>query len=444
MLRQLVFSFFFISIVGFTAQAEAQFSIRYHNKKIYYPDELVELKLTVSNPGSSALTFYLSDDPRRSFGFDLRSLTGEPMSFASDFATAFQAGGVYRVVHLGPGQDLSINVFLNDWIAPLNPGQYRLSGFFYPQMRRTDSVVAISESTLDLTIMPETELRWENKLDLEIRMALIDKNLDPWGVVSETLSNRRELKFNWAILYLDLDSLAKISSMIENSEVLEKNLLRGSWNDIPGFEHPTIDYELKSYLVSQNEAEVIIRTLYKPYGEAFSKNLRFYLHRLEGFWQIRRVELLTDIDSDSLFYSNLDPQEVVSELLRAVQRGDWEIALRHLDISDMVMNLPEYKKRWKDMSAAEHRRALEEYRKKLIAGQLEESSSPLKDIDRWKTIHVNYTEVVGSVVIENTTTHNTSEGPMKQATLYTFHLEKTSTPDGRWQIIRYNTRIVRR
>ena len=401
------------------------------------------MKLTLSNPGNSALTFYISDDPRRSFGFDLRSLTGEPMPLASEFAMALQAGAVYRVVHLGPGQDLSIRAPLNVWIAPLNPGQYRLTGFFYPQMRRTDSVVIRSESTLDLTIMPETEARWAEELDLEIRLALIDRNLDPWGVVSETLLNRRELKFNRAALYLDFDSLARISNMIETPEILKKSLLRGSWNDIPGFEHPTVDYELRSYLVSRNEAELNVKALYKPYGEDFSRNLRFYLHNPEGFWQIRRVELLSDADSKPLSYSNLDPREVVSELLRAVQRGDWEIALRYLDISDMVMHRPEYKNRWKDMSAAEHRRALEEYQRKLITGQLEDSDSPLKDIDRWEISRVNYTDAVGSVIIENTKTHDTAAGPMEQVTLYTFHLEKGSAPDERWRIVRYNTSIRR-
>jgi len=441
MLRQLIFSFFFISIAVLTVQAETQFSIRYHNKRIYYPDEQIELKLTISNPTGSALTFYISDDPKYSFGFDLRTLVGKPMPLASEFNT--QGGGVYRVVHLGPGQDLSIRVPLNDWIAPLHPGQYRLTGFFYPEMRKTEGMVVVSESSLDLTIMPETGLRWGDELDLEIRMALIDRNLDPWAVVSESLSNRQELKFNRAALYLDLDSLARISSTIENPENLEKALLRGSWNEIPGFEHPTVDYELGSYLVSQNEAVLSLKALYEPYGEAFFKNLRFYLHNPKGFWQIRRIELLSDGDSDPLSYSSLDPWGVVSELLKAVQRGDWEIALRYLDISDMVMHLPEYRDRWKNMSAAEHRRALEDYQKRLISGQLEDNS-PLRDIDRWRINRVSYTNSAGSVTIENTKTHNTAEGSMEQVTLYTFHLEKTPAPDERWQIIRYNTTIVRR
>jgi len=427
-------------IAVFAIQAETEFSIRYNNKRIYYPGERIELKLTVFNPESSALTFYISDNPTHSFGFDLRTLTGKPVPLAPDFIA--QAGGVYRVVHLGPRQALSIIAPLNDWIAPLLPGQYRLTGFFYPQMRKADGMVIISESTLDLTIMPETELRWEDELDLEIRMALIDRNLDPWAVVSETFSTRQELKFNRAILYLDLDSLVRISNAFEDRKNLERALLRGLWDDIPGFEHPAVNYELGSYLVSRHEAEVSVKALYEPYGEAFSKNLRFYLHNPEGFWQIRRIELLSDADSSPLTYSGLSPQEVISELLGAVKRGDWEVALRHLDIEDMVMHLPEYRDRWKNMSAAEHRMALEEYRRKLINGELE--SSPLRDVDRWKINRVNYTDAVGSVTIENTTTHDTAEGPMEQVTLYTFHFEKDPTPGERWRVIRYNTSIVRR
>ena len=64
-----------------TAQTIPSFSIRYHDKNIYYPGDEIELKLTLSNPsdsGESDMTFYLADDARQSFGFDLRSLTGEP------------------------------------------------------------------------------------------------------------------------------------------------------------------------------------------------------------------------------------------------------------------------------------------------------------------------------------------------------------------------------
>jgi len=440
MLRQLIFSLSLIFIAVFAVRAETQFNIRYNNKRIYYPGEQIELKLTISNPENSTSTFYISDNPKHSFGFDLRTLTGTPVPLVSDFVT--QTGGVYRVVHLGSEQALSIIAPLNDWIAPLPPGQYRLIGFFYPQMRKADGIVIISESTLDLTIMPKTESRWEDELDLEIRMALIGRNLGPWAVVSETLSTRQELKFNRAILYLDLDSLARISNAIENRETLERTLLRGLWNEIPGFEHPVVDYELDSYIVSRHEAEVSVKALYEPYGEFFSKNLRFYLHNPEGFWQIRRIELLSDADSNPLSYSGLDPQEVISELLGAVKRGDWEIALRYLDIEDIVMRLPEYRDRWKNMSAVEHRRALEEYQRKLINGELD--SSPLRDIDRWKISRVNYTDTVGSVIIENTTAHETAEGPMDQVTLYTFHFEKGLAPEEGWRITQYDTRIVRR
>lgn len=446
--KLIIFTLFALSVV-YSAHAEARFSIRYQDKNIYYPGDEIELKLTISNsPGSelSDMTFYLADDPRQSFGFDLRSLTGEPMPLAPGFTAALNNRSAYRIVHLASGQELSITIPLNDWADLSEPGQFRLTGYFYPQMRNQNAAAIQADSVLDLTVMPDYERRWEDELDAEVRNALIKRDLDPWNVVRETMENRRDGKFNRSMLYLDFDSLARISTVPLDSMSLEKSLREGSWQDVPGFEHPVTSFELVSSQVYSREATVRLRAVYEPYGESFFRDLRFYLHKPEGFWQIRRVEALEDDDADPASYGRLDlnPPELVSELLRAVTRGDWEIALRYYDTTDLVQNLPEYRDNWKDMSSTEHRRVLSEYRSKLISGQLVEDRRPLNDIDEWVITRVNYTETQGSVTVENTTMHTTLEGMMSQVTVYTFRLENSMETGDRWQVVRYDTSILRR
>jgi len=447
--RRTIFILLFALSVVFSAHAEVRFSIRYQDKNIYYPGDEIELKLTISNPSGSELsdmTFYLADDPRQSFGFDLRSLTGEPMPLASGFTAALNNRSAYRVVHLAPGQELSITVPLNDWADFSEPGQFRLTGYFYPQMRNQNAAAVQADSVLDLTVMPDYERRWEDELDAEVRSALIRRNLDPWSIVRETLESRSENKFNRAMLYMDFDSLARISNVVVDASTLEKSLREGSWQDIPGFEHPVMSIELVSSQIFSNEATVRVKAVYEPYGESFFRDLRFYLHSPKGFWQIRRVESLAENDADPTSYGRLDlnPPDVVSELLRAVKRGDWEIALRYYDTTDLVRNLPEYRDTWKDMSSTEHRRVLTEYRSRLISGQLVDDRTPLNDIETWIITRVNYTEAQGSVTVENTKTHTTPEGPMEQVTVYTFRLEHSPETDDRWQVVRYDTSILRR
>ncbi len=446
--RSTLLLFFALSVV-FSAQADLNFSIRYQDKNIYYPEDEIELKLTISNPtGSdmSDITFYLADDPRQSFGFDLRSLTGEPMPLAAGFIAALNNRSAYRVVHLAPGQELSISVPLNDWADLSGAGQYRLTGTFYPRMRSQNAPAVLAESVLDLTVMPDYERRWEDELDEEVRTALIRRDLDPWSIVRETMENRRDGRYNRAMLYLDFESLARISNMNIGPDDLEDSLREGSWQDIPGFEHPVTTIELESSQILTSEATVRLNAVYEPHGESFSRDLRFYLHNLEGFWQIRRVEALAENDADPSTYGRLDlnPPDVVSELLRAVTRGDWEIALRYYNTEDLVRNLPEYQDAWKDMSSTEHRIALSDYQSKLISGQLDENREPLNDIDSWSITRVNYTETQGSVTVENSKTHLTAEGEMTQTTVYTFRLEKTPEPDERWQVVRYDTSVLRR
>lgn len=452
MVRRSTFLFLFAFAAVFSAQAEVRFSIRYHNKNIYYPgnDDEIKLKLTMSNPvnhdNPDDVTIYLADDPRQSFGFDLRSLTGEPMPPAEGYVSSQNERGAYRVIHLAPGQELSITVQLNDWVDLTKPGQYRLTGSFYPEMKDQKSMAVQADSVLDLSVLPDTERRWEDELDMEVRHALIRRDLDPWSIVRETLENRRDSRYNRAMLYLDFESLARISRIIDDVESLENLLREGSWNSIPGFEHPVTSLELVSSQVFPREARVRLKATYEPHGEIFVRDLRFYLHNPEGYWQIRRVEALAAGDVDPASYGRLDlnPPDVISELLRAIQRGDWEIALRYYDTTDLVRNLPEYRDTWKNMSSTEHRRILTEYRNKLISGQLDEERQPLYDIDSWKITRVSYTDSEGSVTVENTRIYDTAEGPMTQYTQYIFRLEKTPEPDERWHVVRYDTSIIRR
>ncbi|RKX73849.1 MAG: hypothetical protein DRP70_09540 [Spirochaetes bacterium] len=433
----------------FSAQAEVRFSIRYHDKNIYYPGDNIYLKITMSNPMDSDnpdLTFYLADNSLESFGFYLRSLTGEPMPPAQGFTASLSNKGAYRVIHLAKGQELSININLNQWVDLSNPGQYRLTGLFYPRMRGRDGQSIQADSVLDLTLMPETDKRWEDELDAEVRTALIRRDLDPISIVKETLESRRDSHFNRAALYLDLVSLSRISSMADSPETLEKSLNEGEWDAIPGFEDSVTSLKFVSAQVYSHEASVRIKADYNPYGESFSRELRFYLHNPEGYWQIRRVEALSENDMDPVSYGqvNLNPPEVITELLNAVQRGDWEMALRYLDISYLIRNQQEYQDKWKDMSAGEHDRALEDYRNKLISGRLEDGDKPLKDIFDWKITRVSYTETEASVIVENTITHQTAKGPLDETSEYTFRLLKPAVPGGRWQVSRYDTAIRRR
>lgn len=115
------------------------------------------------------------------------------------------------------------------------------------------------------------------------------------------------------------------------------------------------------------------------------------------------------------------------------------MALRYYDIADTVRNLPEYRNRWTDMSAAEHRRAAERYRSALAAGQL--NAEPLYDIESWDMTQVSYTGSEGSVRVLNTKIHDTAAGPLEQKTEYVFRLKTDS--QNQWKVIQYDTEVLR-
>ena len=424
--------------------ADMRFSIRYYDKNIYYTGDTVDLKITISNISETGAvntadeSFYLADDLRQSFAFELRNLTGDPAALAEGYTAALNMNSTYRIITLSPGQELSMTVSLNDWVSLKEADQYRLSGYFYPRLRGRELGAFASESVLDLTLLPETNRRWEDELSQEIRWVLINRNLDPWSIVRETFDNRSKLQSNRAILYLDIDSLTDIFA--EESSDLKQDLLEGKWDILPGFEYPALNVELISSQIFENEASVRIRAAYAPLGERFTRQYRIYLHKKNGYWSIRRMEAVNPDGIDPKQYGtvNLEPPEVVSELIRASIRGDWDIALRYYDTEDIVRNLPENQKSWNEMSAVEHQNALTDYRERLLSGRLDDEKWPLKDLEQWNIVSVNYTDVSGTVIVRNNKIHPSAEGPLTQQTLYTFRLVKTRD-EGRWIVVRYDT-----
>ena len=434
----------------FSSYAEIRFGIRYSNKKIYYPGDKIELKLSVYNPNKENgedETFFFADDPLQSFGFNVRSLEGEPRASSENFADSLNnSSAYYRVVNLAPGQEISIIAELNDWIDLSEPGQYRLTGYFFPDLRKNNSRVIESDVTLDLTILPETDNKYSDKLNKEIRDALIERDLSPVNVVREVLDNRKISRFNRAVIYFDLDDFSRTVFKGEKTENIEKMLLSGTWDNIPGFREPVDSYQIISYEVFNSEAIVRIKAVYNPHGEKFEKDLRFYLHNTKGYWNIRRIEAISSADADPEKYGMIDlsPPEVVTETIKAVNRGDWDIVLRYFDITDLVKNLPEYVSKWNSMSAVEHKRAVDIYKEQLISGRMGNDRKPLKDLENWKITRVNYTDSEASIFVENTGTYQSEGGQVIEKTLYTFKLIKTQPPESLWKIIKYETVILGR
>lgn len=442
--RLLILLFIFFTVVVF-ASAELRYSIRYHNKNIYYPSSPIELKLTLSNtitPDSKDEYFVIADDLRHSFGFDLRTLTGYPIPFAEGYIHALNNPGSYRHIYLAPGQELSMVINLNEWVDISRSDQYRLSGYFYPRLRGEDKEICQADTVVNLTVLPETEQRWTEQLNAEIREALINRNIDPWNVVNETLQSRSRSKYNRAIIYLDIDSLARNLPEVSDAVSLEKALTKGSWEQLPGFRIPAKNWEMISTKIYQEEAIVELIASYEPQGKLFRDNIRFYLHRNHGYWSIRRIEALSESEyTDLQKYGSmsLNPPEIVEELIQSAIRGDWEVVLRYYDVDDLVSSLPEYSNQWNKMNSQEHKLAIRNYKEELISGKIQENQLPLADMEEWEIIGVNYTSNSGTVLVKNMKTHPTLAGTLTQSTLYTFRLKRSEGINKRWQVVRYDT-----
>ena len=429
-----------VFIITLTAGAKTSFNIRYFDKKIYHPNDEIEIKVIISNESVNRdedITFYLSDNPIQSFGFNLAHLNGQQVSKFTGLASTLDNLSPYRIVNLQPGQEISMNISLGKWVDLSSPGQYRLFGYFYPKLRGKNNEVILADSILNLSILPRMKDRWKNALTEEVRKLLVSRNLSPLDVVMETLESRKFDRYYRASLYLDFASLAQISG--EHSESLRKAVERGSWKSILGFLHPYSSLEFVSSQVSDQEAQINAIVEYNPLGQKYKRNLRFYLHKTNGYWTIRRIDNVTDDIKHVM--GGLSPPQIVRTVINSIKQGDWEIALSHFDITDMVSRLPENIDSWKNLNLTDQISIIEDYRQKLIAGDIANNALPLNEIDSWQIINVEYGHNQGVIVVESQKDYLEGNQAFTQSNEYIFYLQKPPVLDGKWKIIQYETSI---
>lgn len=450
---------------------EIGFSIRYHDKKIYRPGDPVELKLTIMNASfggrEDGVGVFLDDVPVRSFGFDVREISGRPADPSESFTSMLErTDSRYRIVHLAGGQELSLTVDLTDWFSIDDPGQYRITGWYFPHLRGGTSADAVSQpvvarETLDLTVLPDAGEDWRDALSDEVKRAIMANPLDAESTVSFILDARMENLHRKALLYLDLEAIYKsdpirrrrwesfdIDGRAQELVSFERGLQNGRW-EIPGLSEGLVRYTRISSHSFPDEAIVKVNAVFSPQGIPFDRDVWFFLHKPEGYWTVRRVDESVGAPQasrmvDPLAYgrTDLDPRGVVNELLTAAYRDDWELVFRYLDVENMVRQRPEYRDRWQTMSASEHAVAMRRYREDMIAGRMRNESErpPLQEIGTWSFVRVEYTEQVGAVVVENRTMVPTAGGDMDLLTRYNFRLENMSTAGAapQWRVVDYD------
>lgn len=283
---------------------EADVSIAFYNKTVYYPgtasDNPIYVRVTIANRGTDTLRFKLADD--RMFSLDFEALTVKntalPQSDALIQKRTTQSTVYFREISLESGEEYSFTENLKDYIVIDQPAIYYLDMTLYPELYKSRQI-ALQSNRLTLEVRPTPSAAASTILPVEAQTANIlqPQNIAPDRVVEQTIIARQKSLWDQFFLYIDLEQMLmrdpsrgqryRLASAQERQRMLEQyraDLMQERMdNDIVSIPN---SFEIEKTVYSQAEGTVTVIEWfdYPTYRER--KRYTYNVKQQDGIWKI--------------------------------------------------------------------------------------------------------------------------------------------------------------
>ena len=194
--------------------AEAfEMSIRFFDKRVYYPESQIPIKITITNRSSATIRFKLAEDRVYSLAFEARSPVNRSLEAADDYkkALATTKPVFYREMALEPGEEYSFVEDFSRYIKVDGAGSYTIRAIFYPELAQAASSAAaanILSNTLILSVRPSIGLPpASDVINADTGEIIRPLPIPPDEVVRKTIEARQKTRWNDFFLYLDIEAL---------------------------------------------------------------------------------------------------------------------------------------------------------------------------------------------------------------------------------------------
>jgi hypothetical protein len=193
-----------------------EISIRFYDKRIYYPESEIPIKVTISNGRPETYRFKLAEERFYSVGFDVRTQTNRALEVAEAYKRSLASARsvFYREIAVEPGEEYSFVESLNRYTAFKEPGSYTIRASFYPELipgapgGGSAGGAPILSNVLILSMRPSPGLPPASDLvKAETGEMLKPEAIPPDEVVRRTITARQRSRWNEFFLYIDLESL---------------------------------------------------------------------------------------------------------------------------------------------------------------------------------------------------------------------------------------------
>ncbi len=289
---------FSVIVPVFSQQVEL--NIRYYDKKIYYTDSSVMIKIEIVNNSPDTFRFKSSELRCFNFEFDVRTLTNKALNHSAEFITDRNTNQqvFFREVSLEPGESYSVVEDLSYFAEMNEAGVYIVNTRFYPDLYSSPKSQYMVSNNLTLNLRPAAaSATIQDMIDYETGEIIKASPLPPDEVVEYMLSSRQKSQWNKFLLYIDLEGLylrsqtnsERYRRLSQKDRILEidryRDLLK---QEIVDTDIVMIPWEYKIMRTSYTdfEAEVKVTEKFKFADFTEIKEYNYYLHRDNGIWYI--------------------------------------------------------------------------------------------------------------------------------------------------------------
>lgn len=201
---------------GLSLRAGVDVNIRFYDKRLYYPESSIPIKVTISNNTARTYRFKLAEDRIYSLSFEARTPANRALDVADDYKRTLASTRpvFYREMAVEPGEEYSFVEELSRYVHVADPGSYSVRVTFYPELVQSAPgvpqamVSPILSNVLILAVRPSPAVPPASDLvSPETGEILRPEAVPPDEVVFRTITARQRSRWNEFFLYLDLESL---------------------------------------------------------------------------------------------------------------------------------------------------------------------------------------------------------------------------------------------
>jgi len=222
--------------------------IGFHDRRIYYVGQPVEVEFQIVNHGLEPYLFLTSYNKLFTFDFDIRTTDNRLVEHSKEYTldtTRFEPI-LNDKIALKKDELYGVRIDISRWFDLQEPGEYLISGLFYPNLKTgLESDIRIeSENEIYLYLNPPytDELALKKRED-EIRK-LKAESLPPYQVVEVMLRALQERDYEKYFIYIKVDEFIK---QFKNSY--------SKYQAVKDSQKPAVEEEFKAYLRGENELE---------------------------------------------------------------------------------------------------------------------------------------------------------------------------------------------